>query len=318
MNFLYHYLDLAVYPVNPTKYIKAPKENFYSDLYGRFSKVLFTKEKEKQELLLKSCTNPHLISEDRLVKIFRFLYHFTGSHIKGYVGELFALPLLKLYLSEQLDNHVIIPGGAIQINNLQGPDGLIARLSQNEENGYSLRIGGIVEIKAKKTSKSKLLKQLQNHYHRLQDTNAQISLHIAEGDVLTFISPMLYITPPTYQTIVVSEISFSEHIQYYTIVPPAKSAQKADSFITIPLFWSEEGFNRITFSFLKWVVENFGRTIDPYNYDIGVENWIENLKILKDSSLLTKAEKKLASNLLIFLEGEWQNPDDKLQTLNVQ
>ena len=295
-------------------------ENRYSHLehidqliYNKMAKcIVAASDSNYGEYITKISNGTGSYDDQKILKTFNFLKHFSSSHFMGHIGELFALSLVNFQIRRLNTKIICIPGSSILIKNKngvkQGPDGLIATVVYINDK-FHLKIFGIIEIKSYRVSPKIFLNQFTNHLDRLKKNQIKLIVRKDENQIMRW-AQKNEIGDEAYQISSVESIEFDDKVEFIAVIPSSfrKRVNSEISFIEMP--WLPFGFQLMGYTFIYWIIENFGRIGNESNYEIGKKSWIINLERILKNDRLSNRDKQSIKLFLQFLKYGIQSPDN--------
>ncbi|MCL4205484.1 MAG: hypothetical protein KJ000_23625 [Pirellulaceae bacterium] len=286
-------------------------------LYDRMASCVASAQGHpKGELLVRSCREPDSLTEDDIVTLLRFLRFYSGVHFMGHLGELIGLPLVIRTLRSHLPpTATCIPGSSIRIRTdrgwQQGPDAVLANV-QLQGTTADVEVLGLVEVKAYRRSVRALKDQIQKHRRRWID--GEVRLLGEEPNATARWLPWWSLSKnPNRHEFTVTNSTWPDRVREIGVVPAhRRRAAKAgaDDLLCVPMPWQPAGFRSMGLYFCLWLIENFGRVLDPDDYDLGPLGWQSFLmRFLNANGPAQRIEKSTARSLLAVIESRGENPD---------
>lgn len=309
--FLWENRKLLSFPVFNA--YKDNAESYERELYERFSDAIVKDQSHPKykHLLLVSRGDESLTDAEKLTA-FKYLLYYSGNLFKGHIAELFALTLVKQAMPRLFgrDDLICIPGSAIKFGNKQGADGMIAKINTHE-NGVSIHVFGLIEVKSYPKSDQQLQMQLKKHEQRLQ--RESVVLFVNELTPNAFFAPEKGLKPDQKPlALPLAKISLEADLTYIAVLPAAKKEQTAGKEELIKIFmpWTQAGIHLMSYQFMEWIITNLARTVDPNDYELGRQNWKNVLdELLNAEKLLNANLQKQIAYVKNGLDEGWEDAD---------
>ena len=182
-------------------------------------------------------------------------------------------------------------------------------LRTNINDKFHLKIFGIIEIKSYRVSPKIFLNQFTNHLDRLKKNQIKLIVRKDENQIMRW-AQKNEIGDEAYQISSVESIEFDDKVEFIAVIPSSfrKRVNSEISFIEMP--WLPFGFQLMGYTFIYWIIENFGRIGNESNYEIGKKSWIINLERILKNDRLSNRDKQSIKLFLQFLKYGIQSPDN--------